>query len=245
MIACFITSPIPETSSLHHGCNRYQLDYIADKEGHAHRISEENYKKIDKIEKYASQRTDFRISNKQMIAFEKQTCLLISANGEIAEAIDSALATRILPAVSAAVRDNLKEEDDSLKDTLEFVYGEENMPAASAFIEMQEEAKTKISNAEARLNEELARKASAENALLEKTEESKDETDAPEAIVAEETEAPVAEETEAETEAEAVAEESETAEEAEAVAEESETAEEAEATEDSADSENDESTAEA
>ena len=119
------------------------------------------------------------------------------------------------------------------------------MPAASAFIEMQEEAKTKISNAEARLNEELARKASAENALLEKTEESKDETDAPEAIVAEETEAPVAEETEAETEAEAVAEESETAEEAEAVAEESETAEEAEATEDSADSENDESTAEA
>lgn len=157
-IVSFVRSPLPEQPSAHHGCNRYQLDYIASKEGRTGGIPEDSYKKIDKLEKYASSRTDFKIGNKQFIAFERQIGLLRAAMGEVSEAIDGAVAVKILPSVCAAVRGKITEDDESLKDTLEFIWGEQDMPASARFVAYQQEAAIRISDVSARLAEEEARR---------------------------------------------------------------------------------------
>ena len=120
---------------VYHGCNRYQLEYIFEKESSAANVSETFYKKIDKLESFVSAHADYKIGNKLWLALEKQIGLFLSAKKEIDEAVDAAVGTKLLPSMLAALRNNLTSEDETLKGTLEFVFGEENVEFSAKLID--------------------------------------------------------------------------------------------------------------
>ena len=136
--ACASIAPVKcqvaEEHLPHHGCNRYQLEYMYEKESSAAAVSENIYKKVDKLESYVASHCDYSIGNKLWLAFEKQIGLLLSAKKETAEAVDSAIALRILPSMMAALNGHLTKEDESLQATLEFIFGEENVAFCVKFI---------------------------------------------------------------------------------------------------------------
>lgn len=120
--------------TLVHGLNRYQLEYAAEKEGGALDIPEELWKKIDKLERYVSDYSDYSIGNKLTLAFEKQLALTLLYKSELAEALDTAMAIKLIPSMAAAVRGKLSKEDKTLLETLEFTFGEENVECCKELI---------------------------------------------------------------------------------------------------------------
>ncbi len=106
--------------------NRYQLDYMAEKEGTKAEVSEEIWKRVDKLEKYAARFSDYRIGNKLWLGFEKHISLLNACGLEMSEAVDIAVSARLIPSMSVAVKDKLTDEDQSLSETAELSLGEDN-----------------------------------------------------------------------------------------------------------------------
>ena len=129
--------------SVHRDANRYQLEYILEKESSAHDVSENVYKKIDKLESYVTSHSDYKIGNKLWLALEKQLGLLLSAKKDINDAVDVAVATKLLPSMASALNGKLTSTDESLKDTLEFVFGEENIDCSAKLVESIEAIKAK------------------------------------------------------------------------------------------------------
>ena len=125
--------------------NRYQLDYMRDKESMKAEISEDTWKKVDKLEKYAAKFSDYRIGNKLWLSFEKHIGLLMAAKLDVSEALDLTMAARLVSSVAVAVKDKIGEEDQNLIESLEFIFGEEKVDNSknlinSMIFEVPEEA---------------------------------------------------------------------------------------------------------
>ena len=156
--------------AVYHGCNRYQLEWMLSKEGRADAISEESYKRIDKLEKYVAAHADYSIGNKLWINLERQIGLLVASECEVAEAIDRAVAMRLLPSMTSALKDRLTEDDETVKETLEFIFGEDNISECNRFLSSLQETYALVNEREqARIAEEKAR-ADAEAAENERRE---------------------------------------------------------------------------
>ena len=130
--------------SSYHGCNRYQLEYMHEKESVASNVSENVYKKIDKLESFVSAHSDYRIGNKLWLALEKQIGMLLSTKKETEDALDVAMATRLIPSMAAALRNNLTKEDETLRETIEFIFGDENVSVCKKLIESIEDSEKKL-----------------------------------------------------------------------------------------------------
>lgn len=129
--------PAAESISLVHGLNRYQLEYQLEKESKCD-IPEELWKKIDKLEKYVSEHADYRIGNKLWLNFEKNIALLVSCGLDLSAATDSTVAARLLPSMSVSLDGNLGDEDKSIVETLEFIFGDDNTGKCKDFIASEE-----------------------------------------------------------------------------------------------------------
>ena len=77
-----------------------------------------------------------KIGNKLWLGFEKHTALLTACGEELAEAADFAIAIRLLPSMSSILRNKLAAEDKTLVDTLEFIFGSENISASRESLKM-------------------------------------------------------------------------------------------------------------
>ena len=115
-----------EERTVCHGLNRYQLDYIADKAKGQVEISEDTWKKVDKLERFAREFSDYRFGNKLWLGFERHVAVLLSSGEELADALDIAIATRLLASIASVVSAADSAEDKSLADTVEFIFGAEN-----------------------------------------------------------------------------------------------------------------------
>ena len=126
------TKPSDSHSTLH-GLNRYQLGYLAGKAGISD-ISEDMWKRFDKLERFAREYSDYRIGNKLWRSFEKHISLLISCGIDIAEAADMAMSTRLLPSVAVVINGKQAKEDPGLIDTVEFIFGSDNISASTEVV---------------------------------------------------------------------------------------------------------------
>ena len=164
--------------SVSHGFSSYQIEYMLEKESGKHEISEELWKKIDKIERYAASFSDYSIGNKLWLGFEKQLGLLLSCGMELRDGADAAVAVKLLPSVSSAIKGKLTKEDKTLAETLEFVMGEENIECCKKFISSLAAAQktdtvTKTEEVNADVKEEV--KVETPEAVEEAAEEAKEE----------------------------------------------------------------------
>ena len=110
-----------------HGFSRYQIEYILEKESSRADVPEELWKKVDKLEKYATELSGYRIGNKMWRRFERQIGLLMASRLELADAADIAVGAKLIPSVAASIEGKLGDDTPSLAETLNIVFGEESI----------------------------------------------------------------------------------------------------------------------
>jgi hypothetical protein len=126
--------PVQEERTAYRRITFYQTEYIINKETGNKDVSEETWKKIDKIEKYAQQSSTYSIGNKLWLELEKQMDILLACGIETDDALDAVLASRVLPSAVVTLSGQSKEDDITLDQALEMVLGEGKAQHSKAFI---------------------------------------------------------------------------------------------------------------
>jgi hypothetical protein len=130
----FANCQTAEEQTSHLVFSSYQADYILSKECGKKDVSEEMWKKVDKLEKYTKQYSDYSIGNKLWLEFEKLVDILLTCGLEPVEALDAAISIRLLPSITAALKDKLTTEDRTVLQMMEFLFGENNVVFSKAFL---------------------------------------------------------------------------------------------------------------
>lgn len=130
----FTRCPVSDEHTTNHGFSSYQAEYFLKKEGGKRDVSEDMWKKIDKLEKYAQQYSDYSIGNKLWLDIEKKTSMLLACGIDAEEAIDAAISICLLPSVVATLKNKTTKEDRTVLQTVEVIFGEDNIQYSKAFI---------------------------------------------------------------------------------------------------------------
>lgn len=107
----------------------YQMEYLCEKFSARSDVSELTWKKVDKLEAFASSRAAYSISNKLCLCLERYVGTYMACGFEENEAMDEAMAAKLIPSVIAALNGKLSKDDAGLIETLESIFGEDNVEA--------------------------------------------------------------------------------------------------------------------
>ena len=136
----------------------YQMYHFIDKLSSISVVSEELWKKLDKLESYAKNLCGWQIGNKLWLGLEKHIAALSGMEIEETEAFDSAISSMIMPSLYDALDGKIQKDDRTLSETVEAIFGEETLPKTVAFIKRAAAASAAKKEADA-LKEKEAKKA--------------------------------------------------------------------------------------
>lgn len=122
----------------------YQIEYLVEKAVSRFSVDEDFWKKVDRLEEYVNGRTEYHIGNKTWLGLEKYAYTYMACGGEKAVAVDSAVAAAVLPSVLIALKDQKSDEERSIIETLELIFGEENVYACKELVRYCESAEAII-----------------------------------------------------------------------------------------------------
>ena len=103
------------------------FDFLTERCKSKYMLSEDVWKKIDTIEEFTCKYSSYKIGNKLWLRIETYVATLLSMNTELPVAIDNALASVILPTLASALAGKISNNEKSLIDEIERVFGEENV----------------------------------------------------------------------------------------------------------------------
>ncbi len=111
-----------------------QLLYLADKTVESVAVTEDVWKKFDKVESFISELNGSQFGNKMFRQVERQLAILVENENSINEAVDMVLSSKIVPYAFIELKDfNLKNE--GFIGHIDSVFGEENVTYAHSKIE--------------------------------------------------------------------------------------------------------------
>jgi hypothetical protein len=113
----------------------HQFEFVCEKVTEKYSVSEEIWKKTDRIEEYAARRSEFKIGNKLWLCLEKYASVMLACECDPTESIDRALAAKLLPSLIISLDGKIESGDRGLKETLELVFGDGNTDICKALIE--------------------------------------------------------------------------------------------------------------
>ena len=116
-----------------------QFDHLNGKIKTIAEIDEDNWKKLDRLEEYVNEHAEYSFGNKLWTGFEKYIATYIACDGERKEAMDKAISARLLTSMISSLSGHLSEEDQSLSDTLDTIFGEENTASCRRMIQIASE----------------------------------------------------------------------------------------------------------
>ena len=119
-----LSAPSANLSSVHR-LKYYQLDYMSERAVTRSEVDESIWKKVDKLEEFACKHIEFSIGNKQWLGIEKYVAVYTACNGELDEAIDRVVASKIIPGIVATTV-NTEGAELELADEVEIIFGENN-----------------------------------------------------------------------------------------------------------------------
>ncbi len=126
-----------ESTPHHDGIKKfsyYQLDYLTEKLGVAADVDEDDWKKLDRLEEYVVAHTQYTMGNKLWLCLEKYVAVYLACKGEQADAVDTAVCSKLLPSVISALSGNMDKEEKSLSVVLEEIFGDDNVDKCKEFI---------------------------------------------------------------------------------------------------------------
>ena len=95
-------------------------------------MTEDVWKKIDGLEAYVSKHSNYRIGNKLALQIEKYFSVYNDCCNENENVLVNVFSSKLLPTMMSAVKNNLTEEDKTLFEMIEQLFGED---VASACLE--------------------------------------------------------------------------------------------------------------
>jgi hypothetical protein len=105
----------------------YQMEYLCEKLSSRFTVDEAAWKKVDRLEGFVAARAKYKIGNKLWLCLEKYAETLLDCGATQAEALDEAMAAKLLPSMIAVLEGKLSGEETSLAETLEAIFGEDNV----------------------------------------------------------------------------------------------------------------------
>ena len=103
-----------------------QFDFLDTKNKSIAEIDEDTWKKLDKLEEYVNAQSPYSTGNKLWTSLEKYVATYIACEGDKREALDKAIAVKMIPSILSALKDCEIEEDKDLSSTLNRLFGEDN-----------------------------------------------------------------------------------------------------------------------
>lgn len=110
------------------------FEYLSEKTRAKHLLHEDIWKKIDTVEAFATKHSSYTIGNKFWLQIETYISILLSVNTELAVAVDSTLASVILPALAASLVGKTSNSEKNIIDEAERVFGEDNIPLCHSML---------------------------------------------------------------------------------------------------------------
>ena len=107
----------------------YQMEYLCEKLASGAEVDELTWKKVDRLESFIAARAPYHIGNKLWLCLEKYVGAYMSCGAEQAEAVDEGIAAKLLPSMIAAANGTFSSEDVGFAETLESIFGEDNVDA--------------------------------------------------------------------------------------------------------------------
>ena len=120
-----------------HKFKYYQLDYLTDRVKSRFEVDEETWKKIDRLEDYANRHNAYRIGNKLWVGFETYAAVYMACDvsaGNEEEAIDRAVAAKLLPSVIRTVNGRMRGDERGLAETLDAIFGDDHTAACRRMV---------------------------------------------------------------------------------------------------------------
>ncbi|MBQ8409091.1 MAG: glycoside hydrolase family 3 C-terminal domain-containing protein [Clostridia bacterium] len=112
----------------------YQLEHLTEKAVTKTTVSEDDWKKVDKLEEFINKRTPFSIGNKVWLRLEKYAYVYITCGGDTIDALDRAVCAKLMSAVIAAMKGKISGDEKSLDETVEMILGEDRANACKSLI---------------------------------------------------------------------------------------------------------------
>ena len=112
----------------------YQMDYLSDKASRSYLIDESVWKKIDRFESYVNTYEKYHIGNKIWLGLEKFSSVYLACDGDKNEAVDSAMAVKLIPSVMKALNGKLSKEDRGISETLDSIFNGEALDECNKMI---------------------------------------------------------------------------------------------------------------
>ena len=106
----------------------YQINYLAEKCKNGLDMSEDFWKKMDRLEEYVNKHSSYKFGNKLSLRLEKYLAILKSCEFEAQAAIDNAINASMLPVIRVALEGKIPDDDRGLIEMMETVFGDENVP---------------------------------------------------------------------------------------------------------------------
>lgn len=108
--------------------NYYQFVAACQNAEREYEIDEPYWKKADRLEDYVGKRAPFKMSNKMCVQMEKYIAVLLFCGGEQSDALDRAVAAKLIPHIVYALDGKLTAEDDNFVQTLDNIFGDGEAP---------------------------------------------------------------------------------------------------------------------
>ncbi|MBO5416128.1 MAG: glycoside hydrolase family 3 C-terminal domain-containing protein [Clostridia bacterium] len=97
-------------------------------------VIEELWKNVDTLEGFVNERAPYHIGNKLCLQIECYMAVCQTAGGKLSEAIDGAISAKLLPSILAILKGNENMVDVDLAQTLETIFGDENVMRCRSMI---------------------------------------------------------------------------------------------------------------
>lgn len=123
-----------EQLSTVHKFSYYQLDWLVERTASRVSVDEELWKKIDRFEEKINSQTPFHIGNKLWLCLEKFAYVYMACGGDQMNAVDEAVAAKLMVPVMLAQKDVTADDDKSLEETMEAIFGEDRTEACKRVI---------------------------------------------------------------------------------------------------------------
>ena len=121
-----LTAPASSVGSVHK-IKYYQMDYMCDRVARNSEVDESVWKKVDKLEDFVGKYAEYSIGNKQWLSMEKYVAVFTACAGDMTDAVDRAVAARLVPSIVSTAFTTEKGAQMELSEEMEKIFGENNV----------------------------------------------------------------------------------------------------------------------
>ena len=113
----------------------YTVRHLIEMGKSRYEVKEAQWKKIDDLEAYVNSYARYQIGNKLWLQLERYASVYNLCGQNALVAIDCAMASNLIPVLTAVLKDKIPSDGKTLREELEQLFGEENISACRRFMD--------------------------------------------------------------------------------------------------------------